>query len=1642
MKLTRDGAAALFRALVYFGLRMTTESEIRARIEESRKELLDLSLRNRLLNWRPLTARGVEIVGESATQVFATLVMGKRPMTFLPAVEDETGGSYTLWGDESEQVFFANQTDNKLQTAETPAALQRRLLNTFRLANTAVEETGVNTLFLGLGMLRWFESDSSQEERWAPLVLVPVSLERTGVRSRFRLLYTGEDLGVNLSLQEKAREEFNLRLPGQDALEPEDGGEADIARYVAQLKEAVRRSAPERWSVEEDRIVLGFFSFNKLLMYLDLGDPSVVNNEIITALFNDQGFSEPESAIGERERTDDRLSSSDVFHVLDADSSQALAIHDAAHGRNMVIQGPPGTGKSQTIANVIAESVAQGKRVLFVSEKMAALDVVKRRLDNIGLGVACLELHSHKTNKRETLQELGRILNLTSQEGDGFDADIFDQVDRLRRQLNDYADAVNVQVGKSGVPPYTAFGRLLDLNYDKTANPIDRREFPDIGEWTGNDFQRKKDVVEDLRLRLKGSGVPNQHPFWGSRLRIVLPDTRTELQDNIENALKHLTQLTIACKALADATGLECPEMVSTAHDLLMASQQAVGAPDTTGLDLKDPAWGHHPAKILGLTRLGRQWQSVRGARIDSLAHALQDLTDASNRLADAMRLDRPTSVAQAAELLAAAKCVIGAPNTAGVDLSAAEWESRGERIQHVLTLGLRWKQIRADNESVLLPQAWNTDFQHARLAINIDGRSFFKRLFSSEYKRARLQLAAAMRGELPRGIDQQLSLIDAISEEQSIRAEIEEHHGALSRVVGHHWKGIDTDWEAIEPACRWWLAVLADVGNGRVPAGATQLLRKLAIKLDAESVRPLIEALDSALVRHDGRLQDLKELLDADYGRELPNSSDVRDLPFDGQRRLMRQLLERCPRGDDGSAGQHAQATLGLRMTPGELAKDINRIHGEVGSVLGKHWNHLDTDWVSISPAVRWWLDVLAESQAGWVTVGTLDRLQVLTQRTEDGNGDRDWHCQSEALRNALEGYPRAVMDLQSALELDNELRFRNPEGLTQLPFGKQRQVLRDWESNLARIQDLAAFNAGADAASQEGLSRVVSVAAENPAATTSLTRWFERVWYEGIVEAALLERPSLRNFDGNAHEARIERFKSIDDQSLSHNKNRVAMAHQKSASRPKQLPPRLVRANSETEADDTRERQLQLRILQREIQKRTRHKPIRRLLNEAGLIVQDLKPVFMMSPLSIANYLEPDSVAFDLVVFDEASQVRPVDALGAMLRAEKAVVVGDSRQLPPSSFFDRMVQSNDDEIDDESVTADIESILGLFASKGAPSRNLRWHYRSRHESLIAVSNQEFYDNSLVVFPSPDAGREATGLRYHHLPDAVYDRGRSAINRQEAEAVARAVMEHAERHSDLSLGVAAFSQSQARAIEDQLEILRFQDDSGEGFFAAHPEEPFFVKNLENVQGDERDVIFISIGYGRDSTGQVSMNFGPLNNQGGERRLNVLITRAKHQCHVFSNLKAADIDTIRTRSAGVQALKTFLEYAETGDMPKDDPHPSNFSVDSPFQREVARRLMSLGYEVHEEVASGGKFVDIGIVDPNHPGRYAMGIECDGAPYHSYRSARDRDRLREQVLEGLGWTLHRIWSTDWFKSPERELKRAVDAIEHALRSSRK
>nr|WP_319483466.1 DUF3320 domain-containing protein [uncultured Cohaesibacter sp.] len=462
-------------------------------------------------------------------------------------------------------------------------------------------------------------------------------------------------------------------------------------------------------------------------------------------------------------------------------------------------------------------------------------------------------------------------------------------------------------------------------------------------------------------------------------------------------------------------------------------------------------------------------------------------------------------------------------------------------------------------------------------------------------------------------------------------------------------------------------------------------------------------------------------------------------------------------------------------------------------------------------------------------------------------------------------------------------------------------------------------------------------------------------------------------------------------------------------------------------------------------EIARKRGHKPIRWLMKNAGSMVQRIKPVFLMSPLSVAQFIPPGSMRFDLLIIDEASQVRPEDALGVVARADQIVVVGDQKQLPPTSFFDRLADGIESDEDDEAElaaasAAEMESILSLCEAKGMRSRMLEWHYRSRDPSLIRVSNAEFYGDNLVLPPSPLELDDDFGLKFKLVPGVYSSKsrggGRVATNKIEAQAVVRAAADHARNWPDLSLGIVTFSKAQADMMTELLEFARRDDPVLDAFLREGQNEDVFVKNIENVQGDERDVILISVGYGpHEANGRLaSMNFGPINGEGGERRLNVLFSRARVRCEVFASFEPRDIDLNKTTKNGPRVLKRFLDYARTGQLEQST--ITGLGADSPFEKDVAQVLNDLGYEADLQVGSVGFRIDLGVRNPDHPGQYLLAVECDGATYHSALWARERDRLRQDVLEGLGWTFHRIWSTDWFQRREMEIRRLQKALEDA------
>ncbi|MDQ2823128.1 MAG: DUF3320 domain-containing protein, partial [Pseudomonadota bacterium] len=533
-----------------------------------------------------------------------------------------------------------------------------------------------------------------------------------------------------------------------------------------------------------------------------------------------------------------------------------------------------------------------------------------------------------------------------------------------------------------------------------------------------------------------------------------------------------------------------------------------------------------------------------------------------------------------------------------------------------------------------------------------------------------------------------------------------------------------------------------------------------------------------------------------------------------------------------------------------------------------------------------------------------------------------------------------------------------------------------------------------------------------------------------EALWQRARDASPVLRNLAQEKRHALVQQFSALERARLKENVTTIRAGHLA------QLP---------TGA------QGEMKILRGEIGKKRAHMALRRLFATAGEAVQRIKPVLLMSPISVAQFLTPGKSTFDLLVIDEASQVRPEDALGAIARASQIVVVGDQKQLPPSSFFDRVVSDDDIDIDDEDENASgpdllgnaaaagsMESILSLCEARGLSSRMLQWHYRSRDPSLIKVSNSEFYENALILPPSPLQKDPAYGLRFTRV-DGVYDKGGRRDNRVEGTALVARVAEHAREHPQLSLGIVTFSTAQRNLITELLEMARRSDPLLDDFLREGQAEDLFVKNIENVQGDERDVILISVAYGPVIPGGrlSSMTFGPVNQEGGERRLNVLFTRARVRCEIFASFDPGDIDPARVSRDGARILKRFLEFARDGRL--TEIARSTGEADSPFEEDVARVVESMGYLADPQVGASGFRIDMGVRHPDKSDTYILAIECDGATYHSALWARERDRLRQDVLEHLGWHFHRIWSTDWFYNRAVEIERLRAALEAARAS---
>ncbi len=689
------------------------------------------------------------------------------------------------------------------------------------------------------------------------------------------------------------------------------------------------------------------------------------------------------------------------------------------------------------------------------------------------------------------------------------------------------------------------------------------------------------------------------------------------------------------------------------------------------------------------------------------------------------------------------------------------------------------------------------------------------------------------------------------------------------------------------------------------------------------------------------------------------------------------------------------------------EAQRKIEYFGTTLSPILGLLWNNGEAAWNQIAKARS-----TAEQLENVLLQTTRDiALAAAAKRVLQANLE----CGLQAFRHLHAEILNRFVDVRNTIaeHIKEAEELLHTAALADMRPDNLMTTVAGWGTHIDLLRDWAAYNMQRQEMETVGLGSVVEAVENGSAQPENIYDCYRKSVFKAYAEYILSQEPRMNTFHGVLFEEKIRRFRELSRhfELLTRDELYAKLAAA--------LPALQKEAAQSSEVG----------ILQRNIRNGGRGTSIRRLFDQIPDLLTRMCPCLLMSPISVAQYIDAQRAPFDLVIFDEASQMPTSEAVGAIARGRNVIVVGDPKQMPPTDFFS--TNTYDEENADKE---DLESILDDCLALSIPSKHLLWHYRSKHESLIAFSNVKYYDNRLLTFPSPDD--LTTKVHFQHV-DGVYDRGASRQNRAEAEAIVREIKARLTdpQAAKRSIGVVTFNTNQQSLIEDLLNDL-FKENPSLEALALECDEPIFIKNLENVQGDERDVILFSVGYGPDKTGRIALNFGPLNRDGGWRRLNVAVSRARYEMKVFSTLRADQIDLNRTSAEGVAGLKAFLEYAEKGrDALFYAASAENQSGDG-LLHSIAEELKARGYEVRLNVGCSGYRIDIGVVDPTHSDKYLLGILCDGYNHSSARTAHDRVVTQSSVLQMLGWQICHVWAMDWWENRSRTMDSLISAIEEA------
>ena len=1596
-------AAARLTDEIY--LQALAAAEGRADEDPNLQRQLERALRDRLrdaLGWPP-RQRGTELSLEQHARNHGIAPAVELPVADPPGTAREAG-------------------DKRLQTLLLRPELTRKLGALLGKSAEFTEETGVPVLHAALGFLEWQEPGQSRPAL-APLLLMPVEIHRhTGRQGLvFRVTAAVDEPEPNLVLAEFLKQQFGLDLPTFEA--------GQIEAYFSALTAALRERP--QWKLRRQATV-GIFPSARMVMYYDLDTSSFdfAQNDNLRRLFGGSEEGGHSGYAADYPVDDPDIERKVPLLVMDADSSQFSTLVDVADGKSIAVEGPPGTGKSQTIVNAIAAALAAGKKVLFVAEKMAALDVVKSRLEAIGLGEFVLALQAGSASRSAVVKSLRARLALNrSAERDDLD-------ERLRRyratrdRLAAYLATLAAPFAQTGLTVHEILARCIAASPVVETLPEALRglSLPGVDALSAAELEARCAAVaalanalrevSELPAHWRGVGVTQVNPF--------LIDELLQQATAAGAALEGLSSAQDALSSLGLPPAVDYPALASVLPHwiALRDRQQAILLPVLEGA-----LAGHSSAELLAFLDACERLQAERAAlaallpqlddadlpqQLRTLADCctqsavvLPDLSAFEQRIAqEAEQLKRTedlirglrrlllelpaterlplTALAQAAALLRdcppAALAVrqpalqepIARQALRGIVITIRRQAERRQALHKVFDLaGSHSPEELADHAATLRAGG--------ALAFLSPAWRRAKQAYLRGSRRPQFVLAAAV------------SDLHQVGEWKAAERALRDD-SRVGALLGPLFDGSHTDCAAVETL----LDFLERVDEA-LPGSHQRELRQF-LHTGAQDALRLLQQLEFAA--HEG---DLAALIARQAAQRAGLNEAQETLAVMQRLAVLWQGGPASPTALEDAAARVEQLRAGERA----LGAD-----GRMAALLGPQFAGAATEVVALR--------------------ATCETLRFLAGHGDDGGPYlerlRDGRTPAvvAALEAVIDGHQHALVAIGA---LGAAAGRQWPVDFAPSEVAGYAADLQATARDRAGLQANIVYAGHRQTVAAGGDLAICDQLLQSGVAPADLAGACRAVLWRALSRAVYaVHGEQLSAYTGTQLDELRARLASLDREIQMLSRRRLREQLLRAAA-----PPRGIGVGP-------RSAWTEMSLLNNETEKRKAWLPVRQLTARAGAALRALKPCWMMSPQAVAQYIQRDAPPFDLCIIDEASQMPPEDAVGAIARAAQVMVVGDTNQLPPTSFFARLQTADEDDEDGAPVE---ESILEVANGAFRPARRLRWHYRSRHSALIQFCNHEIYDDALIVFPGAAEARPGMGV--HLVPVAGCYKG--SVNPVEAQVMVDHAIAFMRQRPDRSLGIVTLNQKQRELIETELEA-RLAEDAQARLYVAHWAqergglEKFFIKNLENVQGDERDVIFIGTVYGPEKPGgPVHARFGPINGQAGRRRLNVLLTRARDQLVTFSSMTPANFPGEDRSNPGAAMLKAWLAYAGSGRL--HGGAGSGRAPDSDFEDFVAAQIRALGFDAVPQVGVAGYFIDIGVRHPDWPYGFVLGVECDGASFHSARSARDRDRLRAQVLEGLGWSLHRIWSTDWFQHPAREiarLKLSMDARLAALLSA--